>query len=269
MERTGIRERRIAADSQALSDLSLPAARQALEQAGSDGTDIDLLIVATVTPDMMFPSTVGDPRRPAGREGRGRVRPLRRLHRLHVRARAGLRDGGVGPHAARARGRRRRALPHPRLDRPLDGRPVRRRRRRGRARAFGGGGLPRLRARRRRRRRRAPLAAGQRLAPLRGSGPAREDERARGVQVRDACSRVVCRGRAASDAGRVSRTSTSTSRIRRTFVSSITQPRSSGSRPIGWWSMSTVTATRLPARSRSRSPMRRRTEGFGRVASYS
>jgi 3-oxoacyl-[acyl-carrier-protein] synthase-3 len=57
MERTGIRERRIASDSQALSDISLPAARQALEQAGSDGTDVDLLIVATVTPDMMFPST--------------------------------------------------------------------------------------------------------------------------------------------------------------------------------------------------------------------
>ena len=57
MERTGIRERRIAADDEALSDLSLPAAKQALEQAGSDGTDIDLLIVATVTPDMMFPST--------------------------------------------------------------------------------------------------------------------------------------------------------------------------------------------------------------------
>jgi 3-oxoacyl-[acyl-carrier-protein] synthase-3 len=57
IERTGIRERRIAADEQALSDLSLPAAWQALEQAGSDGTDVDLLIVATVTPDMMFPST--------------------------------------------------------------------------------------------------------------------------------------------------------------------------------------------------------------------
>jgi 3-oxoacyl-[acyl-carrier-protein] synthase-3 len=57
MERTGIRERRIAADDEALSDLSLPAARQALAQAGTDGTDIDLLIVATVTPDMMFPST--------------------------------------------------------------------------------------------------------------------------------------------------------------------------------------------------------------------
>jgi 3-oxoacyl-[acyl-carrier-protein] synthase III len=55
--RTGIRERRIAAETEALSDLALPAARQALEQAGVDGKDIDLLIVATVTPDMMFPST--------------------------------------------------------------------------------------------------------------------------------------------------------------------------------------------------------------------
>ena len=57
VERTGIRERRIAADSEALSDLSLPAARQALEQAGVDAADVDLLVVATVTPDMMFPST--------------------------------------------------------------------------------------------------------------------------------------------------------------------------------------------------------------------
>jgi 3-oxoacyl-[acyl-carrier-protein] synthase-3 len=57
VERTGIRERRIAAETEALSDLGLPAAREALEAAGSDGTDVDLLIVATVTPDMMFPST--------------------------------------------------------------------------------------------------------------------------------------------------------------------------------------------------------------------
>jgi 3-oxoacyl-[acyl-carrier-protein] synthase III len=57
VERTGIRERRVAADSEALSDLGIPAARQALEQAGIEGSDVDLLIVATVTPDMMFPST--------------------------------------------------------------------------------------------------------------------------------------------------------------------------------------------------------------------
>ena len=57
MERTGIRERRIAAKEEALSDLALPAARDALAQAGLTGADIDLIIVATVTPDMAFPST--------------------------------------------------------------------------------------------------------------------------------------------------------------------------------------------------------------------
>jgi 3-oxoacyl-[acyl-carrier-protein] synthase III len=57
VERTGIRERRIAADNQALSDLALPAAEQALADAGLRGGDVDLLVVATVTPDMLFPST--------------------------------------------------------------------------------------------------------------------------------------------------------------------------------------------------------------------
>jgi 3-oxoacyl-[acyl-carrier-protein] synthase-3 len=55
--RTGIRERRIAADTEAMSDLSLPASRRALEMAGLRPSDIDLVIVATVTPDMMFPAT--------------------------------------------------------------------------------------------------------------------------------------------------------------------------------------------------------------------
>jgi 3-oxoacyl-[acyl-carrier-protein] synthase-3 len=56
-ERTGIRERRMASKDEALSDIALPASRDALEQAGVEGKDIDLLIVATVTPDMSFPST--------------------------------------------------------------------------------------------------------------------------------------------------------------------------------------------------------------------
>jgi 3-oxoacyl-[acyl-carrier-protein] synthase-3 len=56
-ERTGIRERRIAEPGEALSDLCLPAARTALEQAGVEAAQIDLIIVATVTPDMAFPST--------------------------------------------------------------------------------------------------------------------------------------------------------------------------------------------------------------------
>ena len=57
IERTGIRERRIAADDEALTDISMPAARRALEMAGVEPASIDLLIVATVTPDMSFPSS--------------------------------------------------------------------------------------------------------------------------------------------------------------------------------------------------------------------
>jgi 3-oxoacyl-[acyl-carrier-protein] synthase III len=57
MSRTGIRERRIAADDEALTDICLPAARRALEMANVDPATVDLLIVATVTPDMAFPSS--------------------------------------------------------------------------------------------------------------------------------------------------------------------------------------------------------------------
>jgi 3-oxoacyl-[acyl-carrier-protein] synthase III len=56
-ERTGIKERRIAAPEQAMTDLALPASRTALERAGIKSTELDLIIVATVTPDMMFPTT--------------------------------------------------------------------------------------------------------------------------------------------------------------------------------------------------------------------
>ena len=56
-DRTGIRERRIAADTEAISDLALPACHKALAMAGVEPRSIDLLIVATVTPDMMFPAT--------------------------------------------------------------------------------------------------------------------------------------------------------------------------------------------------------------------
>jgi 3-oxoacyl-[acyl-carrier-protein] synthase III len=57
MERTGIRERRIAREDEAMSDIALPACLQALETAGVDAKDVDLIVVATVTPDMLFPST--------------------------------------------------------------------------------------------------------------------------------------------------------------------------------------------------------------------
>ncbi|MBA3366485.1 MAG: ketoacyl-ACP synthase III [Actinobacteria bacterium] len=57
VERTGIRERRIAAPDQAMTDLALPAAQQALEQAGVPADAVDYIVVATVTPDAMFPTT--------------------------------------------------------------------------------------------------------------------------------------------------------------------------------------------------------------------
>ena len=57
VERTGIRERRIAADDEALTDIALPAAREALAEAGVEPAELDLVICATVTPDMMFPTS--------------------------------------------------------------------------------------------------------------------------------------------------------------------------------------------------------------------
>jgi 3-oxoacyl-[acyl-carrier-protein] synthase-3 len=56
-ERTGIRQRHIAAESQTSSDLALEASRRALDAAGLQAGDIDLIIVATSTPDFIFPST--------------------------------------------------------------------------------------------------------------------------------------------------------------------------------------------------------------------
>jgi 3-oxoacyl-[acyl-carrier-protein] synthase-3 len=55
--RTGIKERHIAADDQATSDLASEAARRAMTAAGVTPEEIDLIVVATVTPDMFFPST--------------------------------------------------------------------------------------------------------------------------------------------------------------------------------------------------------------------
>ncbi len=57
VERTGIRERHIAAEGEFTSDLAAQAARAALEAAGLAADDIDLLLVATTTPDLVFPST--------------------------------------------------------------------------------------------------------------------------------------------------------------------------------------------------------------------
>lgn len=57
MERTGIRERHIAAPEMATSDMAIEAARCALSQRGIDPKEIELIILCTVTPDHLFPST--------------------------------------------------------------------------------------------------------------------------------------------------------------------------------------------------------------------
>jgi 3-oxoacyl-[acyl-carrier-protein] synthase-3 len=56
-ERTGIARRHIAEESQGSSDLALEASRRALQAAGVAATDLDLILVATSTPDYIFPST--------------------------------------------------------------------------------------------------------------------------------------------------------------------------------------------------------------------
>lgn len=55
--RTGIRQRHIAADNESASDLALNASRQAMAAAGISADQLDLIVVATTTPDMVFPST--------------------------------------------------------------------------------------------------------------------------------------------------------------------------------------------------------------------
>lgn len=56
-ERTGIRQRHIAADGERTSDLAIAASRKALEAADREAKDVDLVIVATTTPDLTFPAT--------------------------------------------------------------------------------------------------------------------------------------------------------------------------------------------------------------------
>jgi 3-oxoacyl-[acyl-carrier-protein] synthase-3 len=67
--RTGIRERRRVAPGQATSDLAIAAARPALEQAGLDPRDLELILVATATPDQITPSTASFVQRGLGAGG--------------------------------------------------------------------------------------------------------------------------------------------------------------------------------------------------------
>ncbi len=66
VERTGIRQRHKAADDQPTSDLAVQASLRALEAAGRTAADVDLIVVATTTPDMTFPSTASIVQRKLG-----------------------------------------------------------------------------------------------------------------------------------------------------------------------------------------------------------
>lgn len=66
VERTGIRQRHQAAPDQPTSDLAVEAARKALAEAGRTPADVDLIIVATTTPDMTFPATASIVQRKLG-----------------------------------------------------------------------------------------------------------------------------------------------------------------------------------------------------------
>lgn len=65
-ERTGITERRRVGEGEATSDMAVAAARQALERAGRSAADVDLIIVATTTPDLTFPATAAIVQRKLG-----------------------------------------------------------------------------------------------------------------------------------------------------------------------------------------------------------
>jgi 3-oxoacyl-[acyl-carrier-protein] synthase-3 len=192
MQRTGIRERHIVDPGVATSDLAAMAAREAIKRAGLTPDDIDVIIVGTVTPDMLFPSTAvpgaGEDRR---EEGVG-LRSVGGVFRVYVRADGRQPARGVGRFEKCARDRRRRDVEHHRLHRSRDVRALRRRRGRRRARAIERSGRrhPRLRAQDRRQRRSCALHAGGRqqaagVAPdCRRSAALREAGRTDSVQVR-------------------------------------------------------------------------------------
>lgn len=69
VERSGIRQRHIAADNEKTSDLAIAATRAALKAAGRDGADVDLFVVATATPDQTFPATAARVQAALGRPG--------------------------------------------------------------------------------------------------------------------------------------------------------------------------------------------------------
>ena len=79
-QRTGIGERRIAATGELTSDLAFHASRRALERAGMSGSDLDLIVLATATPDQTFPSTAVKVQARLGMKQAGQAEPGRHDH---------------------------------------------------------------------------------------------------------------------------------------------------------------------------------------------
>ena len=142
-QRTGIRQRHIAADGELTSDLAAKAARQAIDDSGVPLADIDLIVVATSTPDNTFPAAAVAVQEKLGMTSRRRLRRSGGVLGLSLRSDFRRRPDQDRPGGKGAGRRCRDLLAHPRLDGSLDLRPLRRRRRRGgsrRRRGEGGNG---------------------------------------------------------------------------------------------------------------------------------
>ena len=140
VQRTGIRQRHIAAEGEFTSHLAINAARAALADAGVDAQSIDLIVLATSTPDNTFPATAVAVQNELGIH-HGAAFDLQAVCSGFVYALATadnfLRRWRL---QARAGDRRRDVFAHPRLERPRHLRAVRRRRRRGGAGGAGAAG---------------------------------------------------------------------------------------------------------------------------------
>ena len=138
VERTGIRNRYFAGEDQSCSDLALEASRAAIAHAGIVADKVDLIVLATSTPDYVFPSTAcaapGETRHPQRRRGHSTCRRCAADSSTRWRWPT---SSSARAATACAGGRRGSLLAHPRLERPLDLRAVRRRRRGGGARGRG------------------------------------------------------------------------------------------------------------------------------------
>jgi hypothetical protein len=115
----------IAEPNIATSDMAVEAAKVVLERRGIDATELNAIIVCTVTPDMMFPSTACLVQHRIGAKGRVGVRPDRRLLRLRFRPDHRRSPGAIGIPQEGPCDRSGHHVPHHRLQGPRHLCPVR------------------------------------------------------------------------------------------------------------------------------------------------